>query len=356
MSETITTAASSAPSTGSSGGQTSTSTPSGAQTVGGTAQGQSSAKEQGAGGITTGVASQGVSAGGVEQAQAPRVLGDTDMDALVKVKVNGKEQTMPLRDAIKSFQLEQASRQKMNEAQRAHQEAQKLVELAKTNPELFFKDVLKLDPKSWAEERLAREYEIQQMSPEARKAMELEQEVQRFKALDQKAKEPLINELKQYMDKLPDGVENATKEQIEGFLNHKRAEFQAGQQNLHQELIGAWEAEGLPKEKDFGVWMAQEMIAHKKRTGEDLDAKSAAVKVKNRFMKSAQSLFSKMDAKAIQDLLGKEIVEKLRAYDIERVSNQQAPPWAPNGPQTPAPQETGKKYMNEREWRNWINS
>lgn len=360
MSEAITTAATSAPSQGSSGGSTQSTAPT-------SAPAQSGSQSFGTGQSTPSTAGKSQdpnafkesASGGVEQTQAPapRKLGDADMDALVQVKIDGKVQELSLKEVIKLQQMERVSRQKMSEAQKVQAEHNRLMQMAKSDPARYMQEVLGLDPDSYAEERLARKYELQQMSPDARKALELEQQVNEFKTRDQKTKEPLLNELKQLMGELPQGAENATREELERFTQVKRAEFQAGQQAIEQELIGAWEQAGLPKEKDFGVWMAQEMIQHKKRTGEDLAPTEAAAKVKGRFVKSTKSLLGKMDAKAIQDMLGKEIIDKLRAFDVEQVSKPQTPPWASSGQQTPQqPIPENKKYMTEAEYRQWLKS
>lgn len=360
MSETVTTAAPSAASTGgsstSSQGSASAAGQSQSTTHTHQAQGQGSAAAAGASSDPNAFKDTKSPVVAPSEPAAPRKLGATDMDALVEVKIDGNVQEISLKEAIKLSQLERASRQKISEAQKSQQEAMRLMQLAKSDPERYMKEVMGVDPKAWAEERLAKEYELQQMSPEARRAMELEQEVNRFKTQDQKSKEPLLNELKNYMTEIPEGAENATREEIERFVQHKRAEFQAGQQALEQELIQAWEQGGLPKEKDFGVWMAQEMIAHKKRTRQDLAPAEAAGKVKARFVKSTKSILGKMDAQAIQDLLGNEIIEKLRAHDVERVSKPQTPPWASVGEQTSPQQGTAKKYMNEIEYRQWLKS
>ncbi len=241
--------------------------------------------------------------------------------------------------------------------------------MAKNDPERYMKEVLGVDPDTYAEERLARKYEISQMSPEAREAMELKQQLEQVKSRDSKAKQPIIESLKDVLspdvfEQLQKEAPDATIEQLQNFAQQKKAEFQAGLDATSQELLDAWEKTGLPKQKDFGSWMAQVMVDHskksadhKKRTGLDLpplQASEAAAKVKTRFLNSTKSLFGQMDAQAIQEALGPEIIQKLRAHDVERVSKPQTPPWASSAPATPPQPNNGKAFMSEIEYREWL--
>lgn len=373
MSETVSTGATSAPSQGSSGAQAQTTAPTSSQSQSTQGQqqsfGQSTSTPKGKGQPSGGFDAQ---SGGqaVENAPpAPRKLGSTDMDALVEVTIDGKTQEMTLKEVLKLQSLEKASRQRMSEAQRERAEAQKLMQLAKSDPERYMREVLGVDPKGWAEERLAREYELSQMSPEARRAMELEQQLQAVQEREARTREPILNDLKNYVtpevyEQILAEAPNATIEQLQSFAQAKRAEFQAGIDQTANELLDAWQKTGLPRQKYFGRRIAQALVDHekksneqKKRTGEGLpplQPSEAAVKVKAEFQRELREMLGNMDAPATQEFLGEEILKKLRAHDVERVSTPQTPPWTPAAQTTSYQPDSKKPYMNEIEYRKWL--
>lgn len=299
------------------------------------------------------------------QTQAERILSEQDLDAYIEQKINGKVERVKVRDALKGYGLEKTANQRLQEAAQIKRQTQELVQSLKSGDDRAF-EFLGIDKAQWlrerlsthkdiAEEVLAAEYERMQMSPEQREALELKAELERYKTQELTQKKPLIEEIKKIVPEhlLPKGLENATAEQLNQFLQVKQQEFQAGIDNLSNELLGAWEQAGLPKQKEFGQWMAQVMSDYQKRTGEYLQPAEAAARVKSRFLDSTRALLSQMDAKAIQETLGEEIVKKLRAYDVERVT--QSGPQFGDQTRDQANQAVSepKKQMNQFEFRKW---
>lgn len=292
-------------------------------------------------------------------AQGPRKLGATDMDALVEIQVNGQKKELPLREAIKIKQLQDASYQKMNEAAQAKKQAEQLMQMFKTDPEQFAK-VTGIDLDSFSEERLARKYELQQMSPEQRELMQAKAQVENYKKMDLQSKQSLLNEIRELTGEVvpPEVAQNIPKERMMQYLAGKKAEVLQHQTNFEGEFLGAWKGTGLPADPMFGQWVAAMMLNHqkllnaKKIDGEPLQAKEAAVKVKSRLTNSVRSMFSQMDAQAIHEFLGKDLVQKLRDYDVERVNRQNDPLF---GNQTKSPGQISpaseKKVLNQMEWR-----
>lgn len=370
MSETVSTGAGSTSAQGSSGAQASsqTSTAQGSSANAPTpAQGQGQAATAGKGAGQAVGNTQGFTevAPKAETPQA-RKLGASDMDALVEVTIDGQKQDMPLREAIKLQQLEKVSRQRISEAQRERAEAQRLVQMAKADPERYMREVLGLDPDNYAEERLARKYELSQMSPEARESMELKSQIEQMKSREAKSREPLLNDLKNYVteqeyQQILAEAPNATIEQIQAYAQNKKAQFQVGIDNTSNELLEAWQQEGLPKQKIWGQLMAQTILDSQKRKGPDgeikpLQAREAAAKVKGIIKNSVREMFSQLDPVGIQEFLGEDILQKLRQFDVDRVSKPQTPPWASAQQQTSQPTQNGKSYMSESEYRAWLKS
>jgi len=273
-------------------------------------------------------------------------LGDQDMDALVTVKIDGVTQELPLREVVKIQQLEKASQAKM---QQAAAERRRAEEILKMDIDQFAK-LRGLDIDSLAEERLAKKYELMQMTPEQRELMELRQYREGISQQEMAAKNEVIDQIKQFVSDLPQGIENATQEQLHGYLAHVQQQYKSTETALEQELVNAWKESGLPKHKYFGALMAFHMMNHQKVNGEPLQAAQAAAKVKGEFVNHTREILSAMDAKAIHDMLGKELMSKLREYDVQRVTAGHA---ASNAPKSPGsqPASAPKKYLNQMEWR-----
>lgn len=308
-----------------------------------------------------------------EQSQTQeRILAEQDLDAYIEHTINGRKEKVKIRDLTKAYGLDKAANQRMQEAAAERKRTQQLMHLMETDPKRYC-EVTGKDYGQWArthlsgnkelaEEILAREYEIAQMDPHQRKSLELEQELRAFKEREMSVKKPLIDQIKEIVpaDRLPRGLENATEAQLKEYLSARQTEFQQGVDNLSNELLDAWQKSGLPKEKDFGAWMAQVMFdhskkssEHKKRTGEELpplQPHEAAAKVKTRFLNSTRSLLSQMDASAIQEMLGEAIIQKLRDHDIGIASRQNGPKFDNQNRPAPAASEP-KKQMNQTEWR-----
>lgn len=305
---------------------------------------------------------------GQTQAAAERILAEADLDAFIVQKVNGKEERIKVRDALKGYGLDKSAQQKMQEAAQVRKNFQDMMGLFENDFDQFCKRT-GFDGETWlraqmgkkkaiAEDIIAHEFELQNMTPEQRKAYENEQRLKTFEGREVTAKKPLIDAIKKIVpeNQLPQGFENATKEQLEQYYKVKNAEFTAGVDNISNELLGAWEKVGLPKEKDFGIWMAQDMLNYKNRTGQDLHPEQAAARIKDRFLGMTKAIFNKMESKSLLEALGPEVVQKIKDFEIQRATGQAPQNHFPNGPGQNSPASPApKKQMNQFEWRKWAN-
>jgi hypothetical protein len=290
---------------------------------------------------------QGAQAESQTQSQ-PRKLGETDMEALVTVKINGKTEELPLKEVIKLQQLEKASHEKMRIAAERERRAQELMamdidQLAKLKG---------LDLDSLAEERLAKKYELMQMSPEQRELQQLREERAQQQRLETSSKQQVIDQIKQFASELPAGIENATKEQLVQYLSHVQNQYKQTEASLEREIVDAWKESGLPKHKYFGALMSFHMMNHQKSTGEPLQAAQAASKVKQEFGGHVREILGQMDAQAIQEFLGKDLTNKLREFDVQRVTSNQASNVGQNQNRPGnSPASGQKQQLNQMEWR-----
>lgn len=341
MSETVSTSAPSAPSTGSVGqGTQSTSQAPAQQTATSIAPPTQSANQ-----------TPGAEASQKPEAPAKRYLEQDADEALVKVKVDGVEQELTVRELKRLSSLERASQKRMQESAKVQKQFQNMIDSLKNDPAQVLKQIGK-DPDMWAEELLARKYELMQMSPEQRENVELKARIDAQERADRESKRGVIDEIKKLSDRVPENIEKYSKEDLANYRDHLVSVNRQAQQSLEQEMISAWQESKLPKHKTFGNWMAMEMMAHEKRTGEPLQAKDAAVKVKADFLKFTRSILSGMDASAILESLGQELVQKVIDHKIQSVTEQAAQGF--QSPAQPAVSEPKKPYMSEIEYRKWL--
>lgn len=295
-------------------------------------------------------------------------LQGQDLDKVVKVKINGKEQTLKIRDALKKVELAEGAQAKMQEAARVKQEAMQMLQLAKSNPKSFFKQT-GIDPYEFAEATLAEKYEMMAMTPEQRELQEYRAQKAQQDAAEKSSRQEIISKIERLIgkDNIPPGAENATKEQLLGFLQAKTQEHSNLRTNLEQEIVEAWKESGLPKSKYFAARISHEMLSSlaQKKAGlrdEALQAKEAAAIVKEQVTSELREILlqvAKADPGAAQQLLGDEMMKLLRDYDVRRVTGasqaSQSKPQQRPGTSSPA---SGKSQANrplsEKEWNDYF--
>lgn len=264
------------------------------------------------------------------EAEAPKAevkrLGEQDFDSVVTVKINGETKEMSLREVIKLNQLENASHAKMKEAAQLMKQVQGVIHMAKTDPKMFLRET-GIDPEEFAESTLAEKYRMMQMSPEQRKMLEYEQKVKQYEERDKEAKQ------------------NYEKEQV------SRVEAQE-MSRLDTEVGDAWKESGLPKTKYMAAQIAAHMLSSSKQ-GKPLTAKEAAANVKAAFVSNAREVISQLDAEAIQEILGKDVLKKIRDWDVKRVTGKSASSGSKSPGSKPA-SDGPKSFTNQNEWRKYM--
>lgn len=282
----------------------------------------------------------------------PKKLADTDLDAIVTIKVNGQTKDVTVREAIKLQQLEAASHEKLRLAAEREKKAQSILERMEKDFEGLMRERGQ-DPDEWAEKLLAKKYEMMQMSPEERELHQLRAEKEAQMMAEMSSKKEILDQIRELGAEIPPGVEKLPKEQLLRALEHQKMVYQETQKSLEKEIIEAWQASGLPKHKYFGALMSFHMMNHQKRSGEPLQAAQAAAMVKEDFGNSVREIFSNMDAQAIQEFLGQELLQKLRDYDVQRVTGKAVSSIEQNGQRPEGHSASGqpKKYLNQMEWR-----
>jgi len=252
-------------------------------------------------------------------------LGEQDLDSIVTVKINGETKELPVREVIKLNQLENASQAKMQEAAKLMKQVQGVIQMAKNDPKAFLRET-GIDPYDFAESTLAEKFNMMQMTPEQRKLLEYEQKVKQFEEREKESREAQEREM----------------------ISRREAE-EIGK--LDVEIGDAWKESGLPKTKYMVAQIAARMLSASKQ-GKTLTAKDAAASVKADFVSSAREVISQLDAEAIQEILGKDILKKIREFDVKRVTGKSASQ-GDKGPAKAATQPP-KTFKSEHERRKYL--
>lgn len=261
-----------------------------------------------------------------------KALAEEDLDKVITLKINGEEKTMPVREAIKLTQLEQASRAKMQEAAQIKKDVEALAALKDQDKKAFLK-FWGFDPRELAETILTEELELEEMSEEQRKLLEAEEKLKKYEEWEKTQKE----------------TEEKQKEE---------QEVTQAQQELDKEISEAWKESGLPLTRGFITAIAQEMYGASVRK-EKLTASEAALRVKDNWHKSLKETISNLDAQAIHGLFGDEVLEKLRDFDVERVTQKQRASgkhFKSPGSKPASHQIKKSKSLTEQEYEQWKDS
>lgn len=285
-----------------------------------------------------------------------RELQAADMDAMVSMKVDGKTVRMSVKDALKQAELGAGAQRRMQEAAQERKEAQRLRQLAKTDPDKYLQEIGE-DPDAYAERRLVSKYERMAMTPEQKKAYETEQKLKSYEAQENATKNQMLGELKKIVGEIPEGYDKKSKEEIYHDVQRARQAYQEQTQAVEKEFLEAWKETGLPRQPMFGQWTASLMHASQvqKNQGEReqaLQAKEAAAIVKESFMSAVKEITGQMDAQALHQLLGPENMKRLREFDVQRVTGKKAPAFEQTRPGDKPASTSSKntKTVNESGW------
>lgn len=268
------------------------------------------------------------------QEKAEDLLGESDLSKKVRVKINGQEKVMTVKEVIKLQQLEQASHEKMRTAAQLEKQVKGFVEFLKANPKAAMQQ-LGVDPYEFAEMTLAEKLEAMSMSPEQRELSELKA----WKA-EQERQEKLRQEHEEQQ-------------------KMTRAET-AEAERLDKELADAFSTSGLPKHKLYVMHVA-DLMRTEARRGNDLSAREAVSIIKDKVSGLIREAVGSLDADAIRALLGDETVKKLRESELRKVTAGAAPTTKSSsvsldadGTEKRVSKPKASKYVNEKGYRAYL--
>lgn len=295
----------------------------------------------------------------------PKVLGQDMFDALVETKINGKTVKKSVAEIIADAQKAAAADEKFRtaaETRKKNQQFEQLLGMFGSEDLSAFAENYKnatgkeINLEDWAETLVAQKFERMQMTPEQRELADLKAaDAKRAKAIEDQ-RNSILSEIQDLMGSdMPEQLKQLPPENLKMYLQQVQTKFQEAEAALDKAVVEAWQKSGLPKHPYFGSLMTYQMINHEKTTGEALQPAEAAAKVKENFFKFGQEVANELDAKAIHEWLGPNVIKKLRDYDIETVNGgNNAPPMNQRPTNSAANQQNRNEPMNESEWRKFM--
>lgn len=264
-------------------------------------------------------------------AQAKKYLEGDALEAFAKIKVDGQEMELPVKELLRLSSLEKASQKRMEEAALTKKEIQKykqLEQLSQQNPEKFLEAMFGEKFDSLAEARLAKRYEEMMMTPEQRKLRELEEYKQTHEQAQKEAQE------------------RAKAERQQALEAHHR-------QTIDQDIAAAWKDSGLPADPYFMQMIAAKMLKSS-RQGKPLTAKQAAESVSA----DAQNLFGRLVSQTepgkVPQLLGESGLKKIQEWQVNEAKAKASLQIGQSSRnQSPGDSLASKnqKVLTEAEWR-----
>lgn len=263
------------------------------------------------------------------QSDATSLPQQTDTPAEVrrfKVTIDGSESEVDESELIKGYQRARAANQRFEEAAKLRRQADQLLQTLKTDPlSILTNPNLGVNFDEIAEKHLLAKLENEMLSPEERKAREVQRELEQYKRAE---------------------AERAEQEQARQF---EVAKSQA-RANYERQFVEVLEKTGLPRTGETVARMAR-YLSEGLRAGAEPDLYDVAQLVREDMLAEQRSLIGSASDDKLEELLGSNTVEKIRKALLNKVSGQ---PGVKPRAQPQSPVESPKQGMDPQEWKAWI--
>jgi len=253
----------------------------------------------------------------------------------IKGKVNGKEVEYTEEQLVRKAQLADAADEKFKEASQMKKDAVAIVEAIRSNPRAVLEQ-LGINFREVAETELGKDLEWETL-PEGEREL---RELRDFKAQQEARQQEEAQTAEQ-------------RQQQEAF----DAQTQQVAEQLDRDLTEALTNSKLPRSPMTVRTVTGLMLAAREK-GYDLDAATAVDMAQEQTVSSINSITEQMDGAGIVQLLGKDIVNKIRRYDLDQLrAKREGTPadLADQGVDTeataPARREKAPSHMSPDEWR-----
>jgi hypothetical protein len=218
-------------------------------------------------------------------------------------------------------------------AEKERKEAKEMIDRMKSDPWSVMKE-LGLDPRTTSEEYLIKQLELEAMTPEQKKAMEMEKKLKDYEEKEQLTK-------KEQEEKLKQEEEAKASERI-------AVKSQAFAKEYSDQTLEALQSSKLPKSQKVVAQVAKKMLEAAEE-GYEMSPKQAVKLLEREHLAALSSLLQDADPDMVAALLGEDAIKKLRKRDVEKLKN--PAPKAPSKEESPRQQEKKESYVDPYEWR-----
>ncbi len=220
-----------------------------------------------------------------------------------KAKINGKEVDVDVDTLVRDYQKYMAGDERLRSASDKEKALEKWLESAKADPWQILEQ-LGLNPDEAAEARLLKKLEYDMLSPDARKARDLEKEMAKIKGQLQAAEEE--------------------KKKTQEDLDHDRIEGLKSQyaQQIDQAIPKFFKDRNIEATPEAIVYAIENVIAHAEMHGEELDLEEALTSATERFDGLLSKHVAKLQADALLKLLTPEQIDAIRKHQLSALYEQ----------------------------------
>ncbi|MDQ3231264.1 MAG: hypothetical protein M3Q07_05535 [Pseudobdellovibrionaceae bacterium] len=238
-------------------------------------------------------------------------------------KVNGKEELISEEQLLRDYQKYRSGDERLAQATQKEKQIQSFMQQLETDPDAAFKQtgLSKEKKKELAERWLTEQLEEELRDPREAELMELKAKIEGYEGKEKQTKEEAEQESQQAA-------------RVEA-VQKRQAHFQ-------ETFSKALELSPLSENPETAAEALRGMALHyrlAKSQGYEPDPQELASVVEERSLRSMRSAVSSLDGEALVKVLGKDIIKKLRQYDMAQLGISKGPEapatesdWSPSEP------------------------
>lgn len=241
--------------------------------------------------------------GATSSTQTPAPETKAEQRRLLQLKVDGRDEEYDIDkdlDSIRRFaQIGRAKELRFEDISKRDKELQELERLYKEDPYEALKRAGH-DPDAIAQRRLEERIKNEQLTPEQREIAQLKQQLEQHKTEAQKFQQEREQEEQQRMQ-----------------------DYQA--QRFDQMMTKTLQESGLPKTPETIKRLAGTFLQHFKH-GIELDPADAVAMVRESYQEEARALYAALDGEALYGIFGEDMATKLQQAHLARLTKAQLKP------------------------------
>ena len=223
-----------------------------------------------------------------------------------KVKLEGEEIEVDEDELIRNYQLRKVSDKRLQEGVMARKQAEAFLHMLKTDPQRVLSDPrIGLDVKKFAEDIIYKQLQEEMMTPEQRELALYKQKVQAYEAQQKKL-------------------------QDEQRLKEETALHEQRRNDYVNDISNALANSGLPK-NDYTVGRVVHEMSKAIQNGfSNVSAADVIDLVHAQFIKDTKELYGSSSEETLFKLLGDDVSNKIRNYDVNQFKQKNAIPKSSN--------------------------